>query len=221
MELTPAPRPSEGTAQQRAQTKKDKALVAAIIALLSAGAVGYGLMLGIRTALQAWGLSLETATWLAGLASREIELPDLGLGAEGPMQRHEKAQARVWRAIYTLGAAQRLSEASDVSHAETVERGYFARHIAAEERRDRAAALVDITARLLGDRSEEQPDATVPLLGWRAVVDARTTPECLWANGQNYRADRIPAIGLPGAVHPRCRCTSGPPIMGAPLLPSA
>ena len=217
-ELTKAPRPSEGDAQQKARTKRDKALVAAIIALLAAGATGYGLLVGIRVALVTWGLSAEAAEWLANLVSDHTEPPDLGFGPPGPMELAEEDQARAWRAIYALGAAQRLAETEDLAHAEEVETGYFARHLAAEGRRQRAAALVDITSKLLGDRTEEQ--GKIPLLGWRAVIDNRTTPECAWANGQNFRADRMPVIGLPGSVHPRCRCTSGPAIPGAPLIPS-
>jgi len=219
--LTQAPPPSEGNAQQKARTKKDKQLVAAVTALFAAGAAGYGLMIGIRTALEVWGLPFGTANWLADLVSSEIKMPDLGIGAAGPMQRIEERQAFAWRALYTWGAADRLLAASDLAHAELVEAGYFGRHVAAELRRLRAAALVDVTSRLLGDRTEEQVVESVPMLGWRAVVDNRTTPECKWANGRNFRADRLPIIGLPGAVHPRCRCTSGPPTPGAPTIPSA
>jgi hypothetical protein len=46
------------------------------------------------------------------------------------------------------------------------------------------------------------------------------TPECRWANGRNYRADQMPVIGFPGAVHARCRCAASFPLPGAPLLPS-
>jgi SPP1 gp7 family putative phage head morphogenesis protein len=219
MAETPAPRPSEGNEQDRARTRRDKALVKAIIALLAAGAEGYGLVVGIRAALITWGLPIEVAAWLADLVSSQTEPPDLGYGTPGPMALAEETQARAWRAIYALGAAQRLSETEDLDRAEHVEEGYFARHLAAEERRQRAATLVDITNNLLGDRTEEQ-EGKVPLLGWRAVIDARTTPECSWANGQNFRADKMPVIGLPGSVHPRCRCTSGPSIPGAPLIPS-
>ncbi len=219
--MTQAPSPSEGNAQQRVRSRRDKRLVTAIVALLSAGALGYGLMVGLRGALEAWGLSVDAATFLADLASTHVKPEDLGLGEPGPVELHEERQARVWRAIYILAAAERLNEADDLAHAEEVERGYFARHVAAEERRQRAAALVDLTAKLLGDRKEEQVDRKAPLLGWRSVLDQRTTPECRWANGRNFRADQIPIIGLPGAVHPRCRCTSGPPIPNAPLIPGA
>ena len=219
--MTLVPPQSESDAQKKARTRKDKALVAALVALFASGAVGYGLMVEIRAALISWGLPVEMASWLANLTSSETKLPDLGLGAVGPMQKLEERQAFAWRGIYIWSAAERLLDAAHTAHAERVERGYFFRHVAAEERRIRAAALVDVTSRLLGDRTEEQTVERVPLLGWRSVVDQRTTPECRWANGKNFRADRIPVIGVPGAVHPRCRCTSGPPIRGAALIPSA
>ncbi len=197
------PPPDEGTVQERAKTQRDRRLLRAVTALFAAGAVGYGLMLGIRAALELWGLPVEVAVWLANLTSQEIPEPDLGTGPPGPMRRHEFKQAAAWRALYIVGAAQRLAAAKDVQHAEDVEEGYFERQVAAEARRDRAAALSDVAAKLLNDRTEEQTDK-VPLLGWRAVIDDKTTPACRWANGMNYRADRIPVIGLPGAVHPRC-----------------
>ncbi len=216
--LTQAPPPSEGVAQAKARTRKQKQLVTALVALFSAGTVGYGLLIGIRAALLTYGVPVEIATWLAQMSSTRTSFPDLGLGAIGPMQRAEERQALAWRAIYILGAADRLTEALDLIHAQHVEEGYFERHVLAEERRIRAAALVDVTNRLLGDRIEERDK--VPLLGWRSVIDNRTTPECAWANGRNFRADRLPVIGIPGGVHPRCRCTSGPPVKGAALIPS-
>lgn len=219
--LTTAHPPSEKSAQQKAQNRKDKALIAAIVALFASGAAGYGLLVGMRAALRAWGLPIEIAEWLSNLAAEDTTTPDLGIGEPGPLQKLEAQQAPLWRALYVWGAAERLLSSPDLVRAERAEVGYFARQLAAEARRARAAALVDLTSRLLGDRVEEQPDEHVPLLGWRAVIDDRTTPACRWANGRNFRADRIPIIGFPGAVHPRCRCTSGPPIKGAPLILSA
>jgi uncharacterized protein with gpF-like domain len=59
------------------------------------------------------------------------------------------------------------------------------------------------------------------LLGWNTVIDSHTSPECLAANGHNFRADHMPKIGYPGAVHPHCRCYAGPPRPGANLLAAA
>lgn len=216
--MTRVPPPVEGNPQQQ-RTKRDKALIAAIVALFSGGAVGYGLLIGMQSALRVWGLEPEAARFLAEMASTETKVPDLGLPV-GPMQKAAERQGWMWRAVYVLGAADRLQEAKDLTHAESVEIGYFARHVAAEHRRIRSAALVDVTSRLLEDRTEEQSEKA-PLLGWRAHIDEKTTPECKWANGRNFRADRPTVIGIPGSVHPRCRCTSGPPVKGAPLIPSA
>lgn len=218
--MTTAHPPSDEGAKKKAQRKKDKTLIAGIVALFGTGTLGYGLLVGIRALLLEWGLPIELASWLAALVSTHTHTPDLGLGEPGPMQRREVPQGHLWRAVYTWGAAQRLLDATDIIRAERTERGYFAMQVAAEERRVRAAALVDMTSRLLGDRVEEQADERVPMLGWRAVIDANTTAACRWANGRNFRADRIPVIGLPGSVHPRCRCTSGPPIKGAAVIPS-
>ncbi len=192
-----------------------------IVALYSNGAVGYGLFISVRGLLEAWGLGSERADWLANLAAKEIHVPDLGVTTVGDVAKAQLRQNYLWRATYILAAAERLRDAKDVAHAETVEQGYFMRHLAAEERRLRAATLVDIAATLLNDRKEEQPHPDVNLLSWRAVIDDKTTPECRWCNGRNFRADSIPMYGVPGSVHPRCRCTVGPPIPGAPLIPSA
>ena len=217
---SPSSNPQASATAQTAQTRKQKKALVALVALFSSGAVGYGLMLGIRTVLMGLGLSTEIAHALANLASSKTDFPNFDVGEIGPMQKLERRQSLAWRALYVIAAAERLHDAQDFERAFQREHSYFLRHLAAEERRLRAAALVDVASRLLDDRTEEQETSKVPLLGWRSVIDQRTTPECKWANGQNFRADRIPVIGLPGAVHPRCRCTSGPPVEGAPLLPS-
>jgi len=56
------------------------------------------------------------------------------------------------------------------------------------------------------------------LLGWHSVNDRRTSPECRAANRHNFRADDMPLIGFPGAVHPHCRCWPGAPFPGAPMV---
>ena len=150
-------------------------------------------------------------------------LPE-GIGLPpGPAQAIEQEMAAAWLALYLVAAAERLAEAADegdeaLQKAIRDEERYFALHKVAEERRMRAAAGVDTEARLNEDRGQE--DDLAGLLSWRAVLDRRTTPECRAANGWNFKADRMPAIGWPGAVHVHCRCTSGPAIPGAPLLPS-
>lgn len=138
--------------------------------------------------------------------------------APGPVARSEQAQADAWLAIYLVHAADRLAEASEETDGllkawENEER-YFQLHKRAEERRLRSALHIDVTAATLSDRSKG-------LLGWYGILDERTTPTCRWAIGRNFEADKMPSVGIPGAVHIACRCTPGPPRPGAPLIPPA
>jgi hypothetical protein len=92
----------------------------------------------------------------------------------------------------------------------TRERRYFGMHRDAIWSRAQAAMAVDMAALQYG-----------LLLGWHTHRDDRTTPECLAADGKNFRADSMPLIGFPGATHSKCRCKPVAPYPGAPLLPSA
>lgn len=150
---------------------------------------------------------------------------DLGV-PQGPAQAIETELAGAWLASYVGAALERLTEANpDTLDAEAwdKERRYFDLHRDAEERRMRSAAHQDMTAKLNSDRPDfaRVGEEEVQLLNWHSVIDARTTPECRWAHGQNFRADQQPIIGWPGSVHLSCRCTAGPAIPGAPLMPSA
>jgi uncharacterized protein with gpF-like domain len=125
------------------------------------------------------------------------------------------------RAQFTVMAARRLTSSiltarsrgqtarQALAEALPRERRYFGQHIEAAWQRARAAAQVDSTAASYG-----------PVLGWYTVRDRRTSAECLAANGKNFRADVMPAIGWPGAVHNHCRCYPGPPVPGARMLSS-
>lgn len=89
------------------------------------------------------------------------------------------------------------------------EQRFYNQHLLAVWKRAQAAAAVDTAASRHG-----------LLLGWYAVKDRRTSPECRAADGKNFRADQMPLIGYPGAVHPHCRCRPGRAHWGARLLPS-
>jgi len=89
-----------------------------------------------------------------------------------------------------------------------LERRYYGQHQEAVWNRMQAAAVVDSRVMDYG-----------PLLGWYSVNDRRTSPECRAAHRHNFRADDMPRIGFPGAVHPHCRCWPGPPLPGAAVLP--
>jgi|GEM_PF-2091767 len=204
------------------QQKQDRAAFLALVSAFSLGILGFGLVLAVEDALGRLvpRPPMNVTTFVANLASQSevvATVPSI-VAREGPCQRHEAKMAPRWRALYTLMAVERLTAAKDLGKAEHLERYYFTLQVAAEARRMRSAALVDVAAALTADR---RPEGPVPLLNWRAVIDTRTTPECRAANGKNFRADRMPDIGWPGSVHRACRCTCGPEVPGAPLLPSS
>lgn len=93
-------------------------------------------------------------------------------------------------------AGKRLSE--DLADALRREKIYWQAHKAAQQKRDAASKQVDVAAGKFGE-----------LLGWYAVRDERTTPECKQSDGRNFYRSVPPNIGLPGTVHPACRCFAG------------
>lgn len=215
--------------QQQQKQQQQQAILLALAAVFTGGAGGYILLMTVRGLLMdlGFGLDFDTANWLATMASSP--LPTAGsLGVpEGPCQDIEIDHAAAWRAMYLIAAADRLGEvvagegettsAASLRDAMAAEQRYFGKHLEAEARRMRSAALQDMAARLTSDRG---PEDVAPLLNWHAVMDERTTFECRQANGYNFRADRMPVIGWPGAVHVKCRCTAGPAVPGAPLMAS-
>lgn len=99
-----------------------------------------------------------------------------------------------FRAHYVLNATRRIAAGGTLE----AEQGFFNQHLEAVKQRRKTASAVD--------RARMRYGTT---LGWHAVMDSRTSPECREANGKNFDAGRMPAIGYPGAVHPSCRCKPG------------
>jgi hypothetical protein len=151
-----------------------------------------------------------------------MSMPLERTGASGPASLEAIRLNTLRRAQYAVMAARRLTSSiltarsrgltarDAVAQAIPAERRYFGQHIEAAWVRARAAAQVDSAAADFG-----------PVLGWNTVRDRRTSPECRAAGGKNFRADVMPAIGWPGAVHNHCRCYAGPPVPGARMIPSA
>lgn len=106
----------------------------------------------------------------------------------------------VYRAHYVYAASQRLLGLSGQPLAEALarEQRYFNQHVEAAANRKKSANQVDKAASRYGSE-----------LGWYARMDSITSEECKEANGKNFSATRIPAIGWPGSVHPHCRCKAG------------
>ena len=125
------------------------------------------------------------------------------------VRRGQFAEATRRRLQADIDAAEDAGRVKALQDGLARERRYYAQHVAAMRNRAVAAGKTDMAAVEHGD-----------LLGWNSVLDSRTSAECRKADGRNYRASQMPDIGLPGSVHPSCRCYPGPAHPGAPLLPS-
>lgn len=126
-------------------------------------------------------------------------LPKAAAASPDPV-RHTARLNLVRRAQYLANAARRVSSSGDLREAVARETKHFRAHKAATARRN-----------VVADRVVSAQDRFGDLLGWHATLDSRTSPDCRAANGTNFQADRMPAIGYPGAVHPECRCRPGKP----------
>lgn len=187
------------------------ALSALVLALLSgmsgAALIGYAgslfAPLGIAPAAVAEAVAFTT--------SAAALLPPLEDGGQAVRQVARTSRAR--RAAYLLKASRRLDVPEDrLIATRLAERRYLGQHLDAERRRVDAADRVDVAAGRWG-----------PVLGWRAVNDARTTEGCRGAHGKNFRVDEPPRVEgqpvFPGQLHGgACRCEPGPPWPGGELL---
>lgn len=132
----------------------------------------------------------------------------------GPALRTVAAMERSYQAAYFYNAAIRVQRSmrggKTLRQALDTEHRWYLAHLHAAENRKRAARQIDQAARA----------HLSTMLGWKAVIDARTTPECREANGKNFALGAMPVIGYPGMVHSRCRCKAVAPYPDAAVLPS-
>jgi hypothetical protein len=156
--------------------------------------------------------AIATATVLAIIGPAAVRFatgrddlaPDLQAD-EGPAVATMRRNAVGRRARYILAAARRVSEGGSAK----AERALFGAHLRAEEGRIDGARVIDHAATKWG-----------PVLGWFAVRDGRTTPECFASHGGNFSATSPPSIGWPGTLHGgNCRCKPVAPWPGAEMLP--
>jgi hypothetical protein len=150
-----------------------------------------------------------------------MSFPPAQTGFYGPATMQMERLNRQRRSAFVLAAARRIgsdliaarsrgqSVPAALAAAVTRERRFYSQHLEAIWQRSQAGAQTDSAAMTYG-----------LLLGWHTVKDAKTSADCLAANGKNFYADHMPLIGYPGAVHPHCRCLPGAPFPGARLLPS-
>lgn len=144
---------------------------------------------------------------------RAREAQDIGTAGGGGNASPGYAREMLFRARFAANSFKRLYRAEREGGQEGLkaqlarEDSYYKAHRRVSEHRESHLALLDEAARQWGD-----------LLSWRAVLDGRTTAECRAAHGKNFRITSPPMIGLPGLVHPLCRCVAGPPRNNAPLI---
>lgn len=188
------------------------ALVAAIIA-------GWALSKVAGILRQAQDVEPDTVRWLM-VQTQFVQLLSLSeLPPTASPLANQRRQNAFRRATYILNATRRMTTAfrqaasvkqdehgrwpdgrtpgSIIGAAWKKELNNMRAHIAATHKRNEAAIQVNRTWQSLGKPR---------LLGWRAMMDDRTTAECRAANGRNFDPTRVPPIGYPGAVHPNCRC---------------
>jgi hypothetical protein len=186
-------------------------------------------VLAVATTVPLATAALATAYLAAGIRrpalqsalSAVMSFPPDVQGMIGPATRNTLNLNVLRRAQFTLMAAGRIND--DITQARSAgrpggivqalldgierERRFYGQHLTAGWNRMDAAARVDAAASAHG-----------LLLGWNAVHDQNTSAECRAADGRNFRADYMPVIGYPGAVHPHCRCYPGPARRGAPMM---
>jgi hypothetical protein len=204
---TPAPPPQQPTGAQQQQLAV--ACAAAIVAS------------SVPLALTVLGPTLAVLHIRRKIAEDALEIvmghPPEAAGFYGPAGANVARVNLVRRAMFTAASIFRLTgddalmrageRAGYWQAAIDRERRYYGQALVATWNRDQAAAQVDTAA---GEHGR--------LLGWHTVMDLKTSPECIRANGKNFYADQMPPIGYPGMVHPHCRCMPGPPFPDAPLV---
>jgi hypothetical protein len=185
-------------------------ILAALVALLIAGAA-FAAFLSLLLRLP--GMHVEALRYLLrpyeelGSITLVTERPPPNTGGWSEPQVQQFNQNLRRRSAYIVAAGRRASRAYDeggivaLREVYEKERLFFRQHVAAQQRRMRAAEAV-------GSAMEHYSEV---LLGWVATLDDRTSGECRQAHGRNFDPSRIPAIGYPGSVHPHCRCRPGPP----------
>jgi hypothetical protein len=188
-------------AQEKAQedsSQKD-AVIAAVVAILVAGPP-------LIVAIQAISAATKTPKKLAlGLLTAMKYKPGKKAHPKGedPVMAAHRANLR-YRALYILAALQRLATADNLQAALTREKALFAQHQQACARRVAAAKASKKMAAVTHSQ----------LLGWGGILDDKTTPDCRWLIGKNFRADNPPGGLHPGGRHPRCRCYPTPAYVG-------
>jgi hypothetical protein len=128
---------------------------------------------------------------------------------EASLVRQTANEDLYYRAAYVVAASHRLQKQMNANDETTpspielaAESLNYRRHLAARKTRLQAAMKTTRAAQLFG-----------PILGWYLNLMLNNERECIAANGNNFRIDEIPAIGIPGNVH--VGCVPGSTLVGA------
>jgi SPP1 gp7 family putative phage head morphogenesis protein len=197
------------------------------IAVLLAGAATVGAVVAALGAIP--GIGLQAAKQLLHPDHDVVDLLELRPPALAPsVVRVQHRANSMRRAAYLVNAGRRVGTAvlrarrdpGAIGKAIEAERRHLKSHLAATKLRVAAAQQVQAE---YDKESARRPSANASKptlqamaqsrnieLGWYAILDKKTSPECRAANGKNFDPINPPPIGLPGTVHPKCRCTAGP-----------
>ena len=186
------------------EVQKEAATVA-VVALLAAGFAPAALLQGLIALLMPLGIPPAVTIQLF----RIVGYPGLSFAppaaSAGPVATVMGRGVVARRSMYVVTAGKRMAEGGSVK----TEQRLYGAHLAAETRRAKAAEQLDAAALQFGD-----------VLGWKAVLDERTTPLCRAAHGRNFSASRPPQIGYPGVAHGgQCRCRARRPWANGEMLP--
>lgn len=190
----PAPTP-EGSTQAR---------LAALAAALAGAHISRA---AVRKALAPLGISSKVIrqVWALNDAIKRT-VPAAPASAKTASRSVAKVEPQ-YRAAYLIEAAKRLESGATTPD---TERHYAVAHIRAQRNRSLSARQIDRAETAYG-----------PTLGWYAKHDKRVSPDCARMDGTNFDVNQPPEVGYPGAVHPHCRCTPGPPHASTQETPMA
>lgn len=195
---------------QPQQPPSDHAMLAALTVVVLSGLAAAPFAAALVPLLGAYGLDARGVAQLAALVWPRIGTrPTVGAAQAlaGPAQAFASRTEAPHTAAFLLVAARRLAAGGSFDR----ERAFLAQHMAARQARQDAARAVDVAGRRFG-----------PVLGWHAVMDARTTAACRAAHGHNFRVAVPPAVGYPGSLHGgTCRCRPGAPFAGGGTVDDA
>lgn len=246
---TPSQQPQGSSQQQRRRYVVPAGAVPLVALILGSGAPPAAMVSSLGTVFGAVSPAVLQASLALVLHAEKVLGRPAGPGPAMAATLDAEATYRaayLANAVQRMQAA--VSSGQSVQEAAKAEVKNLQRHVQAQRNRREAAQRVDAVVggrrpspsapttpgsgpSLPGQPSWVEPtEPTTPapvvtprgraLVGWQARMDSRTSPECAAANGLNFYADRPPAIGYPGAVHPHCRCRPRKPWPNAGLVDS-